>query len=177
MKLQKLIFIMRGLYPRDKAWDKQKQDLEQIAKIWTVMLADVPFDVAKSAVEAAASTLQFAPSISDIRAWYMRLRGEKTMDADEAWGLIQRAIRQYGYSQPKKARESMPIDVWEMVERISWREICLSEEPGVERGQFMKMWGIYQKRTAEKSMLPPTVRQAIEGVSRRIELEAFDALR
>ncbi len=165
----KLLFIIRGLYPRDKAFDKTKDDLAKIAEVWKVMLSDVPFDLAQAAVLAIASTSQFAPGISDIRIWYMNFRGEKTMDADEAWGLVQRAIKQHGYSQADKAQESMPINVWRMVERMGWRNLCMSEEPGVERGQFMKMWGIYQKRADEMSMLPPAVRQIIKEVSQQRE--------
>lgn len=166
----KLLVIIRGLYPRDKAFDKPKEELTRIASIWQVMLEDVPFDVAQAAVQAVASTSQFTPSIADIRAWHMSFTGNKTMDADEAWGLVQKAIQQYGYSQPEKARDSMPIDVWRMVERIGWRDLCMSEEPGVERGQFMKMWGLHQKREQEKAVLPPAVRAI--GTKKNMELGA-----
>lgn len=166
----KLLFVIRGLYPRDKAFDKPKEELTRIAGIWQIMLSDVPFDVAQAAVQAVASTSQFTPSIADIRTWHMSFRGEQTMDADEAWGLVKKAVQQFGHSQMIKARDSMPIEVWRMVERIGWRDLCMSEEPGVERGQFMKMWGLHQKREQEKAVLPPAVKAI--GTKKNMELGA-----
>ena len=52
----------------------------------------------------------------------------------------------------------------EVVKRISWREICQSENLSVIRGQFIKIYESLEKRERKSMKLPEGIRREIEGI-------------
>ena len=72
--------------------------------------------------------------------------------AAEAYGEVQRAIVKIGsYGCPQF---SIPI-IRKTVDSIGWRNLCLSETPGVERGQFMRMYEAFLAREKDNVICEP----------------------
>lgn len=88
-----LFALISSLFPRDEKFAKADK---MMIMAWQEMLEDIPFDVAKAAVKAAVATLQFPPSIKDIRDYSTRMNGNRRKTAEEAWGEACEAMRNYG---------------------------------------------------------------------------------
>lgn len=159
----KLFAIINSLYPRSESFAQADRTM---VMTWAAMLSDVPFQMAEAAVQAIAATQPYAPSISEIRAKI----APKSIGADEAWGYITNAIKRHGIYNAAAAKKSMPAEVWDMVTRIGWENICMSEEPAVERGLFIKLWAIQEKRIAEQARIPAEIRKLLENAQiKRLE--------
>lgn len=88
-----LFALISSLFPRDEKFAKADK---MMIMAWQEMLEDIPFEVAKAAVKAAVATLQFPPSIKEIRDYSTRMNGNRRKTAEEAWGEACEAMRNYG---------------------------------------------------------------------------------
>jgi hypothetical protein len=61
------------------------------------------------------------------------------------------------------------------VKYIGWREICLSEEPGVVRGQFLKMYEQLQERERKEALLPESLKNEIGQLARQHTLKSLES--
>ena len=174
-----LLYIAKNLYPRDKSLDKPENALMDMAKAWAEMLKDIPFELGKAAVAAHAAGSPYAPAISEIRAYARKMTGPPELSADEAWEKADRAIRRFG-SQPYKvypegryprelARESLPEEVWRVMDMLGYTYMCRSEKPETVRNQFIEAWLRQQKRKEEqanmKPFLPPALKEKVKALA------------
>lgn len=169
--------LISALYPRDEKF--AKADKEAILA-WHEMLEDIPFEVAKAAIKASVATSPFPPQICDIRNYATRLTGERRLTADEAWGIACDMMREYGLNMvykdgyvpteepivkfgepirvqpnPKEyeAKRHCPPEVWALMERMGYKDMYMSENPDVLRGQFMRAWSNHDKEAYEKRVI------------------------
>lgn len=182
----KLFVAISAMFPRDEKFAKADQ---MMVDMWQKMLADIPYDHAQMAVEAAVATSPFPPSIAEIRDYATRLTAPKRMSADEAWGIASECIRNYGlqtrrtapevvtvvrFGDPVKRRPSgleyeakfhCPPEVWEMLKRMGYADIVRSDNPDVVRGQFMRAWSGHDAEQKEQRVLGivPEILKAITG--------------
>ena len=181
--------LISALYPRDEKF--AKADKEAILA-WHEMLEDIPFDVAKAAIKASVATSPFPPQICDIREYATRMTGQRRMTADEAWGIAAEVIRTYssrtvpieGFAQKKyefvkfgepvkvrpsgleyEAKRHCPKDVWEILERMGYADVCASENPDVVRGQFMRAWSNHDKEEYEKRVIGGVLPQFLKDLN------------
>ncbi len=118
------------------AYPNNKLTPESFA-VYMVMLADVPISDLKRGVVWALSHNQFFPSVSEIRQAVMESSETRPPDHDEAWGEVMRQIYAVGsYGIPRFSHQS----ITQAVNSIGWREICLSEDISIIRGQFRKIY-------------------------------------
>lgn len=143
----------------------QEKDLRPTASLWARMLSDLPYQVAEAALMKVLSTSKFFPSVSDIRAAALELSTPRPPSALEAWAEVTRAISRYGYYNPEEALASMSPPVAKVVRLLGWREICISEEPGVLRAQFRKAYEAQVDRDREMMALPADIREMMATVA------------
>lgn len=148
----------------------QNKDFKPTAVLWEKSLSDIPYDVAEKAVIKVLSTSKFFPTLAEIREAAADLTRPRTMDAMEAWGLINTAIRKYGSYRQKEGLQSLPDDVRRMAERFGWRELCLNENPDTLRAQFRMAWETQSKRENELKALPNDIREMLEGLTNNLRL-------
>lgn len=183
----KFFAVICALYPRDNAFANAPK--ETIA-MWSVMLKDIPFDLAQVALQAHSSRSQFPPSISEIRAAALEIaKPEISMTGDEAWKIARETMRKYGCSNlpvistgadgsivrryaRDEAKKNTPPEVWKIMERMGYRDMCMTENIDVIRGQFLRMWDAYSRRRKEQALLPPSVRSITESLTKRMVIEA-----
>ena len=174
-----LLYMEKRLFPREKALAVSPEELTAIAEAQAEMLKDIPFEVGKAAVAAHAAGSPYAPAISEIRAYARRMTEPRELSVDEAWELARKAMSRYG-SQPYKvypqgkypsqlARESLPPEVWRVMDMIGYTYMCRSEKPETIRSQFMETWQRQQKRQAEEAamapFLPPALREKVKALA------------
>lgn len=181
--------LISALFPRD---DKFANATKEMISAWNEMLADIPFDTVKAAIKAAVATSPFPPSISEIRNYSVKISENSLRSPEEAWKIACDAIRTYNtrtvpkegfnskayefvrFGEPVKAQPSgveyeakrnVPPDVWEVMEMMGYADMCVSENPDVLRGQFMKIWSNKTSREHEYRVVSPIVPQLIDRVA------------
>ena len=173
-----LLYLGKRLFPRDKSMGKDAQEMAEIGEVWTEMLRDIPFDLAKAALTAHAANSPYAPAISEIRACAKRMTEPEPLTADEAWSLAIKAIRRFGHGTCRdrngkfpsdRARESVPPEVWRVMDRMGYTSMCLSDNVDLLRGQFIRAWERQQQRKAEREsilpFLPEGLREKVLGLT------------
>ncbi|HHY95889.1 MAG TPA: hypothetical protein GX513_12915 [Firmicutes bacterium] len=136
---------------------------EATIEAWHEMLHDLEFDVVKTAIKRVISRKRFLPTVAEIREETANLLQPEIMSGEEAWAIVANAVREYGYYREMDAREQMPALVEKAVKAIGWDEICLSEEPGVVRAHFMRLYEAMARREREEITLPADTK-ALPGV-------------
>lgn len=92
------------------------------------------------------------PPKLDTLAKYCSEIAAPVIDDTEGWGLVVKAINNYGYMRVEEAMQSLPVTVRKAVEHMGGLKlICESEEPDVIRGQFNKcMAAVNQRERASR---------------------------
>ena len=167
-----ILYLARSLFPRDKSLNRSDDDLMDMAKAWASLLQDIPFEVGKAAVAAHAAGSPFAPAISEIRAYARKLTEPPQLSADEAWALARQAITRYGAAPYKSfttgkypyemARDSLPPEVWRVMELMGYTSMCRSDRPEVVRAQFIAAWERQQQHQREREELLPFLPEGLK---------------
>jgi hypothetical protein len=133
----KLVYMAASVFP-----GKQDTDLKLTAKAWMMILNDIPYKIAEAALIKVLSTAKFFPVPADIReAANSFTPGLPT--AEEAWLEVYHNARVNGIYRPSEWSSKV---IKEAVDGIGWRNICYSENLGVERAHFMRIYGTLKKR-------------------------------
>lgn len=187
-----LFALISTLFPRESAF---KNATKATVEAWAEMLQDIPFDHAKAAVKAAVATSPFPPSIAEIRDYATRLTGPRRLTAEEAWGIASECIRNYGtrtvpkdgyadkvyefvrFGEPVRVRPSgleyeakrhCPEDVWALLQRMGYRDICESDNPDVVRGQFIKAWSSHDTEAKEVRVIGGVVPELVAAITETV---------
>ncbi|MGF7431070.1 replicative helicase loader/inhibitor [Thermoanaerobacterium thermosaccharolyticum] len=168
-EIAKLLAVLAASYPKFEV-DEIKQ------QVWYEMLQDIPYQVAQVAVKKLILESPYPPAIADIRKQVAEIttpKGEQ-LDPAEAWGEVEKAIRHYGSYREEEALASMSPAVAKVAKYMGWREICLSEEPGVVRGQFLKMFSQVQEREKKEALLPEKLKNDIAKIAEKHDLKLIE---
>lgn len=165
----KLITICSANY---RNWPERGKETATI-DLWSMMLQDIPLDVAQAAVMAHMSQSAFPPTVADIRSAAEKITAPNRLEAIEAWDLIVQAIRKYGYYREADAMASLPPEVADMARRFTWEALCTSDNVDTLRAQFRMAWETQSKRQREDRLIAPAVMQLIEssGAIKRLPFE------
>lgn len=157
-EVSKLLVIFAATYPRFDVNDVKLQ-------LWFEMLQDIPYELALVAVKKLICERNFPPTISDIRATVGNLLNPHSDEEDTgtAWGEVMKSVRNYGIYRPEEAISSMSRKTARIVRQLGWQEICLCENLGVIRGQFIKLYDALEEREKKNRMLPVELRKEISG--------------
>ena len=143
----------------------QERDMGPTAKLWYQMLKDIPYKIAEQAMFKILATAKFFPTVSEILEAIADITNPEQDTAAKAWGEVEKAIRFYGSYREKEALESMSPRTAKVVEYMGWRDICLGEEIGVVRGQFLKMYQQVSEREQKERVLPENLKADIKRLS------------
>ncbi len=144
----------------------QERDMRPTAALWAKMLADVPYSVGEQALMYVLTTARFFPTVAEIREAVVKVTTPCALSPAEAWGEVELAIRCHGSYGEADAMRVMPPGVAVVARQMGWRDICVSENIDVVRGQFLRMYEIQQRREQERAMLPDDIRGLIDKIGR-----------
>jgi len=162
----KLLAVLAAAFPRFEVDDLKVQ-------VWHEMLGDLDYSLANLAIKKLILESTFAPAIAEVRKAVAEILNPDGMTAAEGWGEVERAIRLYGYYRETEALASLSPMTAKVVRCMGWREICLSEEPGVIRGQFLKMYQQIAERDRKERLLPQGLRNQIQILAERMDLKVI----
>ena len=116
------------------------------------LLKDLPVDAIAFAVRQIMAREEYPvlPTAGKIRNATIKLLSERSLSLSEAWGIITKAIKNYGHCREQEALESMPEPVAQVARWMGWREICLTDNIDVIRGQFLRMYKDHMAEVCER---------------------------
>lgn len=151
---------MKSVYTRENFLP----DAESI-KIWFSLLKDISYEVLNVAIQKYMMTNKFAPTIADLRELSAEITQGQITDWGDGWEQVLRAIRMYGAYRPKEALDSMDDITRKCVERLGFREICLSENISVERANFRMLYEQLINRQKEDGKLSLSIKTKLAQLS------------
>ncbi len=129
------------------------------------MLGDLDYSLASLAIKKLILESTFPPSIAEVRNAAVEIQTPEQTTGAQAWGEVIKAIRIYGHYREEEALASLSPVTAQVVRYMGWREICLSDEPGVVRGQFLKMYQQIAEREQKQKLLPENLQSQIRKIA------------
>jgi len=166
-EVAKLLTVLAASYPKFEVDDLK-------VHVWHEMLGDLDYAVANIAIKKLIMQNTFPPAIAEVRKAAAELTNPENLTSSEAWGEVTSAIRNYGYYREGEALASMSPTTAQVVRYMGWREICMSEDIGVIRGQFLRMYEQIATREQEKQLLPPSMQAEIKKLADKFNLRMIE---
>lgn len=147
-----LAIAMKSAYPASKILeDNASMDF------WFMMLQDIDYKVAENAIAEHICTNIYPPNIAEIRKLCADRMQKPVLPFDEAWGVVQKALRDYGFYNPEKAFATMDELTLSVVKNLGWSRLCMSENPTADRANFREAYEAKAKKVQNNMQLPEFV--------------------
>lgn len=124
---------------------------------WYMSLKDIPYEIAENAVMEHICTNIYPPNIAEIRKLCMERCKTPVLSFDEAWGVVQKALRDYGFYNPEKAFATMDELTLSVVKNLGWSRLCQSENPTADRANFREAYQAKADEMRNNNQLPEFV--------------------
>lgn len=135
-----------GLLPNNEAME-----------LWFRQLQDIPYKVAEIALNKWVATNKWSPTIADIREATAEITGGGIADWGKGWEQVLKAIRQFGMYRAGEAMASFDDLTRATVERLGFRDICLSENISADRANFRMVYEQLAERKKKEAQIPPSI--------------------
>jgi hypothetical protein len=161
----KLIGVMAAAYPNTQVSD-------DTVKVYVAMLKDIPLDVLTASVQQCMAESEFMPTIAKLREKALTLTTPIAPEPLEAWGEVQKEIVRRG--QYRSPEFNNPL-IAKAVDCLGWQSLCLSENQGVDRAHFTKVYEGLLRQAMNDRRLLPAAREIQQGVQRLIAGKSMEA--
>lgn len=170
----KIISILQINYP-DSFRNKTDDMVMATISLWAKMFeADSPEDVTAAVMaHMAADTSRFMPPVGVIKNRLATLQAPYELTAQEAWGLVDKALRN-GYYNAEAEFNALPPTIQRLVGSYNQlREWAMMEAETVQSvvaSNFQKSYKARMTYEKEYQMLPTGVKKEIERMSQAFQL-------
>lgn len=146
---------------------------EAAMELWFRELQDIPFPVAEAALQKWVHTEKWSPSIAEIREMAATITSGEIPGWGDGWEKVLKAIRTHGMYNISGALNSLDPLTRQAVERVGFREICMSENISVERANFRMVYENLAEREKARQQVALPLQQVIErlGSPNMLQLE------
>ena len=137
----------------------------QMRDAWHTLLEDISFDAAERAVSSHAVNNTFPPSIAEIRRYALAGIADNRDTAEEAWALVLKALKNSAYNSVEEFDKLPDICKRCVGSAQVLKSWAISEDEAtvsVARAQFLSAYRTLDKRERERSMMPPSIRDALD---------------
>ena len=162
---------LRTYYPKEKLLPN-----EQAMELWFNQLQDIPYKLAELTLNKWVPTNKWSPTIADIREQALGITKGRVKDWGEAWQEVLRAISKYGQYHELEALESMSETTRRVVDRLGFRNICLSEDIQVDRANFRMIYEQQAERDKQDAQLPQNLKALISNMPMLFEYVSSNRL-
>ena len=153
---------LRTYYPKENILPNQ-----QAMELWYRELQDIPYQVAEAGLRQWVSTNKWSPSISEIREMASEVQNGSIPDWGDGWEQVLVAIRKYGSYRIPEAMESFDPITRQCVERLGFRNICMSENIAADRANFRMIFEQLATRKQKEQQMALPLKQLIQGIQDR----------
>ena len=173
----RIIAMIISFFPNSKINTDNNTQME----LWYGMLKDLDFNITKLAITKMVTDEPYAPSnmIGAIRKYYGEITGATPIANEDGYGMVQKAIRAYGYDRPEEALANLPQNVRDAVMACGgWLQLCQTkvEDQTIMRSQFNKVMANINARNNASNRLNLAVKKNIERLqekSDRVQMIEF----
>lgn len=152
---------MRTYYPKENLLPSNES-----MELWYRELSDIPYNVAEAGLRKWVATNKWSPTIADMREFATTVQIGDIPEWGEGWEQVLMAIRRYGSYRIPEAMESFDPITRRCVERLGFRNICMSENIAVDRANFRDMYKQMAERQRKDAQLPSNLMTLIEGITK-----------
>ena len=140
-----LVVAMQAMYGKDFIGTEQALD------VWYALLHDLDYQILSKVLQQYMLTNKFKPTVAELREIYTELVSPTISDWSEGWEQVSKAIGHCGMYQEKAAMESFDEITREVVKRLGFQNICLSENIVADRARFAEIYQSDQKAEKNRS--------------------------
>jgi len=130
--------LISSIYPR-----LAEGDIDDIINSWNLVLLDIDYATAKTAVVKMIRSDEY-PSPGKIIKAVRSIRNAGIPSAEEAWSEVIKKL------DPYKRPEWSHDLIGDAVRCMGYVELCRSENPGMDRAQFLKIYNNLLDRQADR---------------------------
>lgn len=147
---------LQTYYPREALFPNSKA-----VDLWFMQLQDIDYKTAELVLNKWVATNKWSPSIADIRDQVAEITTPQAKDWGNAWQEVLSAIRTYGMYAEKEALESLEETTRQVVERLGFINLCLSENISVDRANFRMIYEEIESRKRRDNQVPDKLKALI----------------
>ena len=161
---------LRTYYPRENILPNN-----QAMELWFRQLQDIPYKVAEASLNKWVATNKWSPSIADIREMASTVTEGEIPDWGDGWEQVLKAIRNLGSYRILDAMESFDPITRQCVERLGFKNICMSENINADRANFRIIYEQLAERKKRDAQIPFEVRKMISDIQNgQLAIESKD---
>lgn len=137
-------------------------------------LRDLEVGQAVAVVKAKvyAGEWEHMPRIADLRR-AVTTAVDPIPGVEVAFAEVLALIRQRGYTRPPAAGDWSHPAIAAAVDAIGWSALCQSENIGIERAHFLKLYGSATSRAAERAAIPAELAATVEALAERLDVRSL----
>lgn len=164
-----LLSVLKAAYPTFYR-DMTRKDADHVVDLWFEMFKDEPAELVALAVKAHIATDKkgFPPHIGAIKDSIVKIQQPDEMTELEAWGLVQKALRN-GYYGAKEEFDKLPPVVQRLVgspnQLREWSLMDSETISSVVASNFQRSYKARAAHEREFLALPSEVKQTMELVA------------
>ena len=170
-----ILGILRTAYPRFYA-NLTKTEADQTITLWEEMFADTNVEAVKVAVKNLINTLQFPPTIADVKNEIYKLYNKDEKTDSELWNELKDALRNGIYYSaeifPNLSKE-LQLFLWNPASIKELAMMDIDEVDTVQKGIFLKQMPIIKQREQEKQMMLPERREFLQKLADKMDSKRY----
>ena len=144
-----LAMALRTYYPKEQILPNQ-----QSMELWYRELQDIPYNVAEAGLRKWVATNKWSPTIADFREFSAVIQSGDIPDWGEGWEQVISAIRKFGSYRQQEAMDSLDEITRTCVERLGFKNICMSENITHDRANFRMIYEQLADRKKKEKQIP-----------------------
>lgn len=166
-----ILAILKAGYPNFYK-DMTKEDATNTINLWTTMFADDPAQVVIEAVKSLMCTLKFPPTIADVKEKIAMITQPQQLTEMEAWRMVKSAISYYNATETFLRLPKLLQSIVGSPNTLrEWARMEAETVDSVIQSNFMRSYKVKAAQEKERSMLPESTRQLIQGISQKLSIE------
>lgn len=169
-----LLSVLKAAYPNFYR-DMTRKDADHVVSLWTDMFNEEPAELVALAVKAHIATDKkgFPPHIGAIKDAIVKIRQPDEMTELEAWGLVQKALRN-GYYGAQEEFDKLPPVVQRLVgspnQLREWAMMDTTTISSVVASNFQRSYKARAANEREFLALPAEVKSAMEQIAASMKM-------
>ena len=172
-----LLSVLKAAYPNFYR-DMTRKDADHVIDLWTEMFKDEPVELVALAVKAHIATDKkgFPPHIGAIKDAIVKIQQPDEMTELEAWGLVQKALRN-GYYGAQEEFDKLPPVVQRLVgspnQLREWALMDTETISSVVASNFQRSYKARAAHEREFLALPSEVKQTMTQIAAGMKMPAL----
>ena len=150
---------IKTLFPKESVFPNNES-----LTIWYSLLKDIDYQTATASVQKYALTNKFPPTVADIRELAVGIEHGTDDRWSKGFESAAKAIRKYGMYREREALDSLDDVTAEVVRRLGYKELCVSENQMADRGNFRMVYEQLAKDKADNDRLPDALKLTIKAI-------------